>query len=680
MKDIEIEPVVKKTRRKKKRNLRGENTEKWEELRGRGVLGIDSLPGGGIVSAPISGKSLPRLGRRIAGFLVRPPKTDKDGEGDNFRYNPVTGKDDLPVVSIAGSMKDDDEFVGLDGLKQAQKRQVQHFEGWASAKMWQRFHNEHFDWWTFPIDKGSAATGFKYDVSGAPLEELKTDTPYLQSLARAAKLYALSLGWDSKARAWMSKPDTARGQGFSQNKINKQRLFKIGRSLQIHGLKDDFDSHAAMVNLIRQQHAVGNDSFWDDPDGYVMKSSYSKNKDNGTGISGSMAGSGVSPTVFDAKRNDPRKTPDFIRVWKDRDNKTRRKEKGTNDLTFDWQDENSRLQYRQRIWDGTFDSGDAKGLQQVSKNMMHNKKEKEGLGEVLHDNLKLIAGLGLHWVPATGKGYPRFNNQYGLVFTHSSTPAGAKSEFNQIRDLKGVLNPNLNPESYWNQFEAWIRNPFIVMKDTNTGPEVGVRKYFKNNRVLMLQEFDRRIAEIYKIFNAHVGKDFPENDYKPPKENLDALNPKSGKVPDWVEGEISRAIEKNAASYSDYSTLAGLHKRLKDEMEVLKESAQAFTVEWLEVFLKKEYPQFFKAQIKNYPEYTKPSILDSLPDAVRRDAHDMMAILHSEEILAGRRPINLDLEEARKSTFIESIYQIEGIEDIIQKLHEDELTRNRLGL
>ena len=58
----------------------------------------------------------------------------------------------------------------------------------------------------------------------------------------------------------------------------------------------------------------------------------------------------------------------------------------------------------------------------------------------------------------------------------------------------------------------------------------------------------------------------------------------------------------------------------------------------------------------------------------------MMAILHSEEILAGRRPINLDLEEARKSTFIESIYQIEGIEDIIQKLHEDELTRNRLGL
>jgi len=179
MENIEIQPVAKKAKRKKRRSLRGENTDKWEKLRGRGVLGIDSLPGGGIVSAPISGKSLPRLGRRIAGFIVRPPKTDKDGDGDGFRFNLATGKDDLPASPISGSMQDDKEFVGLDNLKQAQKRQVQHFEGWASAKMWQRFHNEHFDWWTFPIDKGSAATGFKYDVSGAPLEQLKTDTPYL---------------------------------------------------------------------------------------------------------------------------------------------------------------------------------------------------------------------------------------------------------------------------------------------------------------------------------------------------------------------------------------------------------------------------------------------------------------------------------------------------------------------
>ena len=680
MKDIEIEPVAKKARRKKRRSLRGENTEKWEELRGRGVLGIDSLPGGGIVSAPISGKSLPRLGRRIAGFLVKPPKTDKDGDGDKFRFNPATGKDDLPVAPISGSMKDDTEFVGLDNLKRAQKRQVQHFEGWASAKMWQRFHNEHFDWWTFPIDKGSAATGFKYDVSGAPLEELKTDTPYLQSLARAAKLYASSLGWDSKARAWMSRPDTSRGQGFSPNKINKQRLFKIGRSLQIHGLQDDFDSHAAMVNLIRQQHAVGNDAFWDDPDGFVMKSSFSKNKDNGTSISGSMAGAGITPTVFDGKRNDPRKTPDFIRVWKNRDDLTRRKSGEANDLTFDWRDESSRLDYLKRNWTKRWERGDARGLEQITNNMLYSDKDKMGLGDILKENLNRIAGLGLHWVPPTGKGYSRFSNQYGMVFTHSMTPSDRSSEANQVRDLKGIFDSSLNPESYWNQFEAWIRNPFIVTKNPDSGKEVGIRKHFNNNRALMLQEFDKRIAELYKILNSHYGKDSPENDYEPPKENLDALNPNSGKVPDWVEGQISRTIELNAEKYSDYSTLAGLHNALKEEMEVLKESARAFTVEWLEVFLKKEYPQFFKAQIQNYPEYTKPSILDSLPDAVRRDAHDMMAIIHSEEVLAGRRPVNLDLEETRKTMFKESIFQIEGIEDIIRKLHEDELTRNRLGL
>ena len=678
MKDIEIEPVVKKTGRKKKRNLRGENTEKWEELRGRGVLGIDSLPGGGIVSAPISGKSLPRLGRRIAGFLVRPPKTDKDGDGDNFRYNPATGRDDLPVVSIAGSMKDDDEFVGLDSLKQAQKRQVQHFEGWASAKMWQRFHNEHFDWWTFPIDKGSAATGFKYDVSGAPLEQLKTDTPYLQSLARAAKLYATSLGWDSKARAWMSKPDTARGQGFSQNKINKQRLFKIGRSLQIHGLKDDFDSHAAMVNLIRQQHAVGNDSFWDDPDGYVMKSSFKKNEDTGTGISGRMGWS-VAPAPFKLSMTDPRKDESFINKWKNRDNLDRRKDKDANDLTFDWKDEKTRLEYLERIWGNTHIRGDARGLD-VAPQSAHGSGEKTGLAEAIIKNLNLVAALGLHWRTPPGKGYPRFSDPYGTVLTHSKTASGLSAEANQVRELKGLFEPNINPGSYWDRFESWIRNPFAVVRDPKTKKDVGVRKFYNNDRALMIGEFDSRISNLFKALNKYYDRDSPENDFKPLQENLDSLGSTQKKVPDWVEGEISRAIEKNTESYSDYSTLAGLHKRLKEEMEVLKESAQAFTVEWLEVFLKKEYPQFFKEQIKNYPEYTKPSILDSLPDAVRRDAHDMMAILHSEEILAGRRPINLDLEEARKSTFIESIYQIEGIEDIIQKLHEDELTRNRLGL
>lgn len=43
------------TRKKKsKRKIRG---RKFEQLRERGVMGIDTLPGGGLVSAPIGGGS-----------------------------------------------------------------------------------------------------------------------------------------------------------------------------------------------------------------------------------------------------------------------------------------------------------------------------------------------------------------------------------------------------------------------------------------------------------------------------------------------------------------------------------------------------------------------------------------------------------------------------------------------
>lgn len=1090
MKNIAIEPVTKKTRRKKRRSSRGENTEKWEELRGRGVVGIDSIPGVGIVSAQISGKSLPRLGRRIAGFFVRPPKTDRDGDGDNLRFNIATGKDDMPVIPVdlisgptKNNFEDDTSFVGVENLKKAQSSQVKKFERWALEKTWRNFHREHFDWWTFPIDKGGTSTGFKYDVSGNPLEELKKDNSYLQSLSRAARLYASSLGWDSVTRSWMKKPDVSQGQGFSADKLNPARLFKIGRSLQIHGLKDDFDSHAAMVNLIRQKHAIGNDAFWDDPKNFVVKSRFTKPETGKSNISGRMAGMfdglsekekkdkiqeliaglaeendmlpnyrrgkrvpipifpedqldkidsaeikklpkiervkkmldfvreelannrpvythpsladvfslpttivgaivageiptystrkkevwkkwknalsayvldnknktlldladeiseanngrlvdqatelgllrknffgpiipftkkrqkkivrlrngkeftqkeyqilqqkllkmwsegfaprdidkkldvpenwakyriialskqkklpeppspelsiiqyaedgftatdiierffrrknwsdwdterimkfvekdgrfpnfkrgfrvvenalannatvqrpsqlfreknknmnsralaernrsaldrtkkarkrmkieepiryqeqlakrraaaaktktpeklaalrkyqsewreqtgrtkktqrkisnisgsmrfGVSPTVYPMFSEDPRKTPKFIKAWKQRDDMSRKNTKGTYDLTFDWQDENSRLGYRDRVWSRRYEHGDARSFD-VAPYGYHSNNAKEGLSDILIENLPLIANLGLHWRRAENKGYPRFTDQYGQVFTHSST-ATRDADGEQIRNLKGHFEPNINPGAYWIRFESWIRNPFITMRDPKTRRDVGVRKYFDNNRALMLVEFDKRITNLYKVLNVAADKDFPENEFKPLAENR--VLTQTEKPPDWVIAELRRGIGKGQKDMSEYSTLVGLHKSIKEQMEVVKGSARQFTVLWLETFLQKEYPQFFLQQVKMYPNYLKPSILDELSDERRKGFQQLMEMIHDNEIVSGRKPLNLDLARTRREMFSDTeFFTIQRFDEIIKQLHEDQLSRNKYGL
>ena len=83
--------LTQRKNRKSKRKRKGKNTAGWEQLRQRGVMGIDTLQGGGLVSAPIAGKALPKIGkrlfRRFAKFEPDPIDGDRDGrvqEGTQF--------------------------------------------------------------------------------------------------------------------------------------------------------------------------------------------------------------------------------------------------------------------------------------------------------------------------------------------------------------------------------------------------------------------------------------------------------------------------------------------------------------------------------------------------------------------------------------------------------------------
>ena len=46
-------------------------------------------------------------------------------------------------------------FVGLEGLMEKLRGQIEVLEGWARRESWRSLDSAHFDWWTFPINEPS---------------------------------------------------------------------------------------------------------------------------------------------------------------------------------------------------------------------------------------------------------------------------------------------------------------------------------------------------------------------------------------------------------------------------------------------------------------------------------------------------------------------------------------------
>ena len=269
--------VAKRKNRKGTRKKKGRNTRNWEQLRERGVLGISTLDGGGLVSAPIAGKALPKIGRRIVRrFALFNPKP-KDADDDNvvqegtIHERPATP--DVPEIIKPSApqvapYENKTPYGGTKKLIKEQRKQTKKFELWARAKNWKKFHQSHFDWWTFPIDRGSIAYGYKYTPPQEEIEKLKNNIPYLNSLRRAASLYLQSMAWNMADGDWIDDPDFDRGQEPLVN-INQARLFKIARSMQIHDLNSEFRSIRRMVESLRNAGVkVGNENYWDNPSAY----------------------------------------------------------------------------------------------------------------------------------------------------------------------------------------------------------------------------------------------------------------------------------------------------------------------------------------------------------------------------------------------------------------------------
>jgi len=153
-----------------------------------------------------------------------------------------------------------DEFVKGEQRLERIKQQ-----GLAASGEWRKIHNDHYDWWAFPIDRGSASFGETFNVAGDPLERLKKDPEFLSSLAKIMEVQAAALGWSLYEGKYFDRLDWDKGQDW--NMAYPTRLWKMTRSAQIFGLEREFESLLDLQESLEAGGIVfGNHrSYWDNP-------------------------------------------------------------------------------------------------------------------------------------------------------------------------------------------------------------------------------------------------------------------------------------------------------------------------------------------------------------------------------------------------------------------------------
>jgi hypothetical protein len=585
--------------------------------------------------------------------------------GNKFRAYASTGPKSGKKVTISGAMgsgplRNETPYIGDEKLIEEQANQTQKFLRWKQNDDWKNFHIEHYDWWTFPIDKGSGPYGFMYDVSGEPLERLKQNQSYLASIRDAASAYMESLGWNMRTGWWIPNP---RPDQKPNGNINQQRLFKIGRSLQIHELRDSFNSVRHLVETLKSNGVrVGNDEYWANPSKYTPRSRF-KDSD---GVAGRMAGISLQPTVFKGSPREfnPATNTQFRILWNGRDERNVIGDDSRGDLTFDWKNDNSRRDIIEKIWSGSITSGFANFGKLISPGRKHSSSSKKGLGEVLKDNLDLISNLGVHWTPAIGKnGYPGFRDQYGTLFTHSLTadnPDSAAGE--QARDLLGHFAPTVNPREYWTRFESWLRNPFSTMRGAN-GNEVGVRLFYNDDREKLIAEFNKRITRLYEAFAEGFGYNPADKPFIPLPEHEKIDNFSQEDVLEYIRNQMNALINSPDLPMYQAPTVEALRKELIEYMSVSNpqsiDNLAPITSTWFEEYLKRNQPGYLKRTLNSNPNFLRRSLADDLDANKRRGLVEMMEIVLSYPGNENLSPKELKLSFFPEKEFTEEMIQEE---------------------
>jgi len=155
---------------------------------------------------------------------------------------------------------DHPSFVGIEGLKQEHAAQIEKFQEWADTHQWQRFHNGHYDWWAFPIDKPSNH-GLRYTVYEAHIATLNQNGEFVAKHHLGLRLVALSWGWNIHTALELANPEDY--QSWQNWPV---RLYKMAYSAKLFGRMDDFESLKKYALILMERGTIfeygGRDLTW----------------------------------------------------------------------------------------------------------------------------------------------------------------------------------------------------------------------------------------------------------------------------------------------------------------------------------------------------------------------------------------------------------------------------------
>jgi hypothetical protein len=130
----------------------------------------------------------------------------------------------------------DPSFVGIQALKDHQRRQLELFRQAAARADWMAIHHDHYDWWMFPIDEPSSY-GLAWTVYEGDISELRQDGDYTDNYLLGVELLAKSWGWDLQQACYLTDPQPDQcWQGWPI------RLYKATKSVKLFGYEAEFES------------------------------------------------------------------------------------------------------------------------------------------------------------------------------------------------------------------------------------------------------------------------------------------------------------------------------------------------------------------------------------------------------------------------------------------------------
>lgn len=161
------------------------------------------------------------------------------------------------------SRLDGESFAGLPLLLSANSAQLESFERWAKSALWHRFHEEHYDWWSFPVDEPSLRFGAAFRLSAADVSALTADQNFRERLDRAAELVAASLGWNLREESLDERPEEARLYDEATFGNHGVRLRKMLLAAELFGREATLRSLSAFARMLFRAGRLEAPNFFD---------------------------------------------------------------------------------------------------------------------------------------------------------------------------------------------------------------------------------------------------------------------------------------------------------------------------------------------------------------------------------------------------------------------------------